>query len=92
MKKILSTLGLALMLATGPVGLSYAEEKKGADELAVEGLTKLLDALSIFIDSIPQYETPEVLENGDIIIRRKKSTDEEKPEEKDKSGVEKTST
>lgn len=92
MTKILSVFGLALMLATGTVSIAHAEEKKGADELAVEGLTKLLDALSIFIDSIPQYETPEVLDNGDIIIRRKKTTEEEEPSDKDKSGVEKTST
>ena len=31
----------------------------------------MLQALELFINTIPQYEEPEVLENGDIIIRRK---------------------
>ncbi len=30
----------------------------------------ILNALELLLKSIPQYEAPEVLENGDIIIRR----------------------
>ena len=30
----------------------------------------ILNALSLILKSIPQYKAPEVLENGDIIIRR----------------------
>ncbi|MFT6557430.1 hypothetical protein [Sneathiella sp.] len=91
MKKKLSIIGLGVMLAMTPAVSSYADEK-GADELAVEGLSKLLDALSVFIDSIPQYETPEVLDNGDIIIRRVPSTKEDKDTDDNDHGVEKTST
>ncbi len=87
MKKGLSVIGLSMLRAATPLLTPQAQEK-GADQLAVEGLSKLMDALSVFIDSIPQYAAPEVLENGDIIIRRKKNEDSE--EEQD--GVEKTAT
>ena len=30
----------------------------------------ILNALSLILKSIPQYKAPEVLENGDIIVRR----------------------
>ncbi|MBL4906061.1 MAG: hypothetical protein JKX94_01300 [Sneathiella sp.] len=87
MKRSLLAVCLAAMLmGAGPV--SVQAEEKGADELALEGLNKLIDALSVFIDAIPQYETPELLDNGDIIIRRK-----QKEEKMEKSpGIEKTAT
>lgn len=37
---------------------------------AEEGLRELLVALELLIAAIPQYAMPEVLENGDIVIRR----------------------
>jgi hypothetical protein len=38
--------------------------------------------MGLFLQSIPQYEAPEILENGDIIIRRKNPPPEpdQKPE------------
>ncbi|MEH6404544.1 MAG: hypothetical protein V7750_14290 [Sneathiella sp.] len=87
MKRSLISAALAVFLVTGiPANAMSAE--KGADELAAEGLEKLINALSVFMDSIPQFEAPEILENGDIIIRRKHKDEEP---EKD-TGVEKTST
>jgi hypothetical protein len=77
----------ALLLA--PVGAAFAEDEDGLSEdletyekQAREGLATLMMALESFIESIPQYEMPEVLENGDIIIRRAnpdepRSSDEE---------------
>lgn len=41
-----------------------------AREMAVEGISKILQALDLFVKSVPQYAPPEVLENGDIILRR----------------------
>ncbi|MEH6524512.1 MAG: hypothetical protein V7723_00455 [Sneathiella sp.] len=58
------------------------------EELAVEGIAKLMDALGVFIQSIPQYEMPEMNEDGDIIIRRKRSEEDEKTDPK----LEETST
>lgn len=88
-RKVISVCVAAMLVSMSPVAVHAAE--KGADELAVEGLSKLLDALSVFIDSIPQYETPTLLENGDIIIRRKHNQ-EEMDDKKESPGVEKTST
>jgi len=87
MKRSLIGTALAVFLVFS-IPANVMAEEKGADELAVEGLEKLINALSVFIDSIPQYEAPEILENGDIIIRRKQDEDET---EKD-TGMEKTST
>lgn len=88
-RKFMGVCVAAMLVSVTPVAVHAAE--KGADELAVEGLSKLLNALSVFIDSIPQYETPELLDNGDIIIRRIQKPDE-KDESEESPGVEKTST
>ena len=91
MRKLILAPVFAAFLVCGSVAPATAQEDKGADELAVEGLKKLMAALSVFIDAIPQYETPEILDNGDIIIRRKpKSGDDEDEGEKPK--VEETAT
>ncbi len=44
-------------------------------ELATDAMSKMVRALELMIQSIPQYEKPEVNENGDIIIRRKRPND-----------------
>jgi hypothetical protein len=42
-----------------------------ATEAARNAMDKVLRALGAAVGAIPQYEAPEVLPNGDIIIRRK---------------------
>ncbi|MBX6323203.1 MAG: hypothetical protein IRY94_15365, partial [Rhodospirillaceae bacterium] len=51
--------------------------------LAVEGLEKLMQALDLFIATLPQYEAPVITEDGDIVIRRKRTPapPEAEPEE-----------
>ena len=78
MKKLLAPAAIALSLTLA--GTPAVAQEKSPEELAREGLAKLLSALDLFIGSIPQYETPEILPNGDIIIRRIHPKDEEKPE------------
>lgn len=80
MKKFLVpiTVALSLTLAGSP-GLA---QERTPEELARDGLAKLLSALDLFIGSIPQYETPEILPNGDIIIRRIHPDTDKKPENK----------
>lgn len=68
MKKVLAPIAIAFSLAVA--GNPAAAAEKSPEELAREGLAKLLSALDLFIGSIPQYATPEILPNGDIIIRR----------------------
>lgn len=43
---------------------------KTPEEMMEEGSRLILNAIELMIKSIPQYHAPEVLENGDIIIRR----------------------
>lgn len=68
-------LALSLLLATSS---AIAEEPKPKppsqqeiERLAREAAQKLMMALSAMLAAIPQYEMPELLPNGDIIIRRK---------------------
>jgi hypothetical protein len=44
------------------------EERPGA--LAREAIDKMMRALQLAIENLPQYAMPELNENGDIIIRR----------------------
>ena len=41
----------------------------------------MLRAIELMIEMIPQYDMPEVLENGDIIIRRKNPPPESEGED-----------
>ncbi|HEX2115258.1 MAG TPA: hypothetical protein VHM01_12705 [Alphaproteobacteria bacterium] len=45
-----------------------SEEHPG--ELARDAIEKMMRALSLAIENLPQYALPELNENGDIIIRR----------------------
>ena len=42
-----------------------------AEQEFKEGVEKLIRAFQMMLRSVPQYDAPEILENGDIIIRRK---------------------
>ena len=48
------------------------EEAERAREVIEQALGRLIAGLKLVMDSIPQYEAPEILENGDILIRRKR--------------------
>ncbi len=48
------------------------EEAEQARRKIEEALGNLIAGLKLMMDSIPQYEAPEILENGDILIRRKR--------------------
>ena len=68
----------ASLLVTGPSVAGsdqpggLAEETERAQDLAREGIAKIIQSLELFLGTIPQYEAPEVTEDGDIIIRRKR--------------------
>lgn len=81
---------VGLCLAAVPLAAGAAEPEgpdappqRAPEDLAREGLESMLRALRLLVDSIPQYELPEVLENGDIIIRRKRDGDEPPAEDPD---------
>ncbi len=50
-----------------------------AEDMAREAIEQLMRALELMIDSIPQYEMPEIEEYGDILIRRKRRTPRPEP-------------
>ena len=81
MKSLFLASSLAFALSTSSV--SFAVEKKSPEVMIEEGAKMIFDALDLVLKVIPQYETPEILENGDIIIRRK-NPKEDKKEKKEK--------
>ncbi len=74
-------LSAVLVVAAAPTTLRAAEhDQRGlAEGMAREAIEQLMRALEMMIDSIPQYEMPEIEENGDIIIRRKRRTQQPEP-------------
>ncbi len=53
--------------------LEQGADNRAPVDLAREGMAKMLQALDKLVESIPQYRLPEITENGDIILRRKKA-------------------
>ena len=89
---IIGSFCLSLALAAGAPGPVLADapsERQRAGEMAKEAIEQLMRALELMIESIPQYELPEVNEDGDIIIRRKRRKERETPGEPE---VEETTT
>ena len=76
---------LAVLLAGGsaPATLRAAQHDQlgRAEDIAREAIEQLMRALELMIDSIPQYELPEIQENGDIIIRRKRNSPRSEPDQ-----------
>ncbi len=77
---------LALMLlGAEPAAGNDLSEQEQVEELAREAMEQLMRTLKMFMRSIPQYELPEINENGDIIIRRKRRPEGDDPGEPDDS-------
>ena len=76
MRAVLAAGVLAAALAAATPSAAQTEDRP-PEELAIEGIARLMQALEAFIHSIPQYEAPEINEDGDIIIRRKRPPESE---------------
>lgn len=48
------------------------EEARAAIETLLPMIEAMMDRLPLLMDSLPQYEAPVILPNGDILIRRKR--------------------
>lgn len=70
MRRHLIALPLAALLVTGPTLNSAMAEDESPEALAAEGLSRLMDAIELFVGNIPLYGAPEILPNGDILIPR----------------------
>jgi hypothetical protein len=74
MKGHLSRVILIALLAMGPQADAQTDPRRQAEEaaeLARRAAEKMIEALRGMLLAVPQYESPELLPNGDIIIRRK---------------------
>ena len=76
MKGFFLAISLGFALSISSVG--YADEKKSPEVMIEEGAKMIFEALNLVLKTIPQYEAPEILENGDILIRRKNPTEDKK--------------
>ena len=70
------TIAVLLMVSTPVISADLHKvqtpptQQKNPEDMIEDGMRMILHALSLILQSIPQYKAPEVLENGDIIIRR----------------------
>jgi len=88
-------LAAALVLALAGFGAPVQAQDstlQGAQEEAAEGISKLLQALQLFVKSVPQFSAPEVLPNGDIIIRRIHPEKEPAPQQPENNDDDTSST
>lgn len=88
MDKIVTLVAAAatsLVLGLSPAALAedapLSEHAEKAEKAIREGADKMFKALEMLIQSIPQYEPPKVLDNGDIIIRRKNPETSPRPDD-----------
>lgn len=83
----------ALSILTAPIAVASADSLQDntaeAERLAGEALTKMMRALDLLISAVPRYAAPEILPNGDIIIRRlDPQEDSDEPIETKGDGIE----
>ena len=94
-KSLISLIIISIFLAganpSAPASAEEHDERGRAEEMAREAIEQLMRALELMIQSIPQYEMPEINEDGDIIIRRKRRAPREGPSEPGVPEIEKTS-
>ncbi len=74
-----------LALGAGPKPAPDARDR--AEQAFKEGAEKIMRALELMLLAVPQYDLPEVLENGDIIIRRHRPDRPKRPLEPDQSAT-----
>lgn len=88
--------GLALALVLGLAAPAAAQDPHHGDEdpseLAREGIERLMRALDGFVRMIPQYDLPELTDDGDIIIRRRRPGERPEPPKRELPEVDNTET
>ena len=67
-----ATLAAVCLAGVAPGVAQERSQRERAEEFARQGMERLMQALDLLIQSIPQYELPVINENGDIIIRRRR--------------------
>ena len=79
MKSILTVLIITFFLVISNQGQTEKlyfsrslDTERLPERMIEDGLKKILNTLELFIRKMPNYEIPEILDNGDIIIRKVK--------------------
>jgi hypothetical protein len=79
---------LAITLISSPVSAADPPEgQKSPEQLVTEGMRTLMEAMKLFMHSLPQFGEPYINENGDIVIPRvhpEAPEDKSNPDEKNK--------
>ena len=71
---------LAIALAAGPAMAQQRDQRdKGLEETARSAIESLMEVMRTVIDKIPMYEAPVILDNGDILIKRKRPEEAPQP-------------
>lgn len=85
MTRGLRRLALGIFLAgCGLVGPAVAAEERPLDDslkMFEDAAAQIMKALELMILAVPQYEAPQMLDNGDILIRRVKPREPTPPRE-----------
>lgn len=79
---------LAISLISSPISAADPPEgQKSPEQLVTEGMRTLMEAMKLFMRSLPQFGEPYINENGDIVIPRvhpEAPEDKTNPDKKDK--------
>ena len=89
-----ATMSLSGTLALGADPKPAPDVRERAEQALKEGAEKIMRALELMLYAVPQYQMPEVLENGDIILRRR-NPDRPKhpgPSRRPRDGTDETAT
>lgn len=89
-KRIIGAAAIALVMSFSalPAASAAGGDRQTPEELAREGLSRMLEKLEQLGRRIPLYGLPELRDNGDIIIPRwRPGPDAEKPPAEDKDGA-----
>lgn len=72
---------LAGLLLASPAAAEDQDPMQEFEDAAKGAASRIVEALRGLLMAVPQYDAPEILDNGDIIIRRKHrpEADEDRP-------------
>lgn len=76
-KGFLAAVLCAACLAAGPA--RAADQPPNPRDMLEDGVKGIVGAMEMLLMSIPQYEAPEILPNGDILIRRRQPMPKDEP-------------
>ncbi len=91
MSKLITAGTIALVTLGAAPAFADSKTDKDPHALVSDGIQSILKSSEMMLLAIPQYATPYVNENGDIIIRRKNPSREparpSAPDEKNKKAI-----